>query len=627
MPRFAALRLSRLALPAATLAFALTGTAAWAAPASKAGSNPVEPQTDTREARPAPAQSSLDGQLFYQLLIAEVQANSGDAGSAYQLYLEAARRQQSGQLYQRAVEIALRARAGEQALAAAKAWRQALPQSREAAEFTSQILIVMGRPGELAAPLRALIQLTPAPQQPPLLASLARSLSRLNDRQVAAQVVDEATQPWRQPPLELAEAWAASGEAWLMAKQFPKAMAATQKALALQPDSLTANLLAADLIGQQPQAEALVKQRLSKADAPAVLRLAYARRLASTQRYNDAAVELDVLVQQEPEQTGHWILLAAVRLEMRQPNAAEAALKQVLARTEPDAQPAAQTPAATGAADAGTTAATPARADILRSEPNIEKDREQAFLLLAQLEDQRGKRTEALQWLERADPRREKMPVQTQRARLLAQQGKVSEARELLRGLPETEPRDAVTKAQAEVQLLRDLGQHAEAYKVLEQTSTRFPDDHELLYDQAMLGEKLKRFADMERLLRRVIALAPDNPNAYNALGYSLADRKLQLDEARTLVEKAASLKPGDPFITDSLGWVAFRQGRLDDALQWLREAYAARPDTEIGAHLGEVLWVKGQRDEAMKVWRDSQERDRDNETLKETLQRLGAAL
>jgi tetratricopeptide (TPR) repeat protein len=613
MPRFAASTLSRLALPVTTLAFALAGSAAWAAPASKAiGSTTASPP----EQRPAPEQSTLDGQLFYQLLIAEVQANSGDAGSAYQLYLDAARRHGSSQLYQRAVEIALRARAGEQALAAAKAWRQALPQSREAAEFTSKILILMGRPGELAAPLRALIQLTPAPQLPPLLAGLTRSLSRLSDRQVAAQVIDEATQPWRQPPLEMAEAWTASGEAWLMAKQFPKAMAATQKALALQPDLLTANLLAADLIGQQPQAEAWVKQRLDRADAPPVLRLAYARRLASAQRYGEAATQLDELVKLQPEQTGHWILLAAVRLEMRQPDEAEAALKQVLARTEPEARPVAP--------QALAEATTP---DLLASEINIDKDREQAFLLLAQLDDQRGKRAEALQWLERADPRREKMPVQAQRARLLAQQGKLSEARELLRSLPEAEPRDAVTKAQAEVQLLRDLGQQAEAYKVLEQTSARFPADHELLYDQAMLGEKLKRFKDMERLLRRVIELAPDNPNAYNALGYSLADRHVQLDEARTLVEKAASLKPGDPFITDSLGWVAFRQGRLDEALRWLREAYSARPDTEIGAHLGEVLWAKGQKDEAVRVWRDSQARDRDNETLKETLQRLGAAL
>ncbi|MDI1348794.1 tetratricopeptide repeat protein [Aquabacterium sp.] len=623
MPRFAALNAPRATLSAAALAAMVMGHAAWAAPVAKPAipaAAASAPGAEAPEAPRVPEQSSLDGQLFYQLLIAEIQANGGDAGSAYQLYLDAARRHQSGQLYQRAVEIALRARAGEQALSAAKAWRQALPQSRDAAEFTSQILIVLGRPGELAAPLRALIQLTPTPQQPQVLANLPRSLARLSDRQVAAQVIDEATQPWRQPPLEMAEAWAASGEAWLMAKQFTKAMAATRKALALQPNLLTANLLAADMIGQQPDAEAWVKGRVSRADAPPLLRLAYARRLASSQRYEEAATQLDELVKVQPEQTGHWILLAAVRLELRQADAAEAALKQVLARTEPAASTPAQ-PAPTSSAG-NTASAEAASGDIA-----LDKDREQAYLLLAQLDDLRGKRADALQWLELADPRHEKMAVQSQRARLLAQQGKVADARALLRGLPESEPRDAITKAQAEVQLLRDLGQLPEAYKVLEQTSARFPDDHELQYDQAMLAEKLKRFKDMERLLRRVIELAPDNPNAYNALGYSLADRKVQLDEARTLVEKAAELKPADPFITDSLGWVAFRQGRLDDAAKLLREAYTARPDTEIGAHLGEVLWAQGRKDEALRVWRESQARDRDNDTLKETLQRLGASL
>ena len=359
-----------------------------------------------------------------------------------------------------------------------------------------------------------------------------------------------------------------------------------------------------------------VRQRLGRADAPPLLRLAYARRLAATQRFEESATQLDELVKVQPEQTGHWILLAAVRLEMRQADAAEAALKQALARTEPDARPPA--PAASAAS---------APADPVPSDANLDKDREQAFLLMAQLEDLRGKRQEAARWLERADPRHEKMSVQSQRARLLAQQGKVTEARALLRSLPESEPRDAITKVQAEVQLLRDLGQLAEAYKVLDEASARFPDDNELLYDQAMLADKLQRYADMERLLRRVIEIAPDNPNAYNALGYSLADRKVQLTEARTLVEKAAALKPDDPFITDSLGWVAFRQNRLDDALKLLREAYTARPDTEIGAHLGEVLWAKGLKDEALRVWRESQARDRDNETLKETLQRLGAAL
>jgi hypothetical protein len=168
--------------------------------------------TAPETAKPPVVNSSLDGPLFYQMLVAEVQANAGDAGSAYQIYLEAARRHQIGQLYQRAVEIALRGRAGEQALAAAKAWRQAMPQSKEASEFTAQILMALGRTADLATPLRTLIQLTPTPQQPLVISALPRNLSRLADKKAAAQVLDDATLPWRQPPLELAEAWAASAE-------------------------------------------------------------------------------------------------------------------------------------------------------------------------------------------------------------------------------------------------------------------------------------------------------------------------------------------------------------------------------------------------------------------------------
>ena len=611
MPRLRApvsrARFTPLALSSLACALSLTlGHFAWAAPTAPAKSSPA-PAPAAAASSPAAAtppvlSSTMDGQLFYQLLIAEVQANRGDPGSAYQIYLEAARRHQDGQLYQRTVEIALRARAGEQALSAAKAWRQALPQSREAAEFNAQILIALGRTNELAAPLRALIQLTPAPQQPQLIASLPRSLMRIPDRQASARVIDEATQPWRQPPLELAEAWAASAEGWLMARQPDKAMVGTQKALALQPDLLTAQLIAADLIGTQPEAEPIVQARLQRPDASPVLRLGYARKLAGSQRFAEAATQLEQLVQQQPDQWGHWILLSAVRLEMRQTDAAEAALQPVLAdAAKPDNAPG--------------------------KDANRDKDLEQAYLLMAQVQDRRNKPAEALKWLDKADPRREKLGVQSQRARLLAAQGRIGEARSLLRNLPESEARDGVLKVQTEAQLLRELRQWSEAYRVLGDGVQRFPDDTDLIYDQAMVAEKLDKLDDMERLLRKVIQLAPDNANAYNALGYSLADRNVQLPEARKLIEQALALRPGDPYIVDSLGWVAFRQGQADEALKLLREAYTARPDTEIAAHLGEVLWQQGQKDEALRYWREGQSRDRDNDTLKGTLKRLGVSL
>ena len=540
--------------------------------------------------KPPPTRSAMDANLFFQVLVAEIQANSGDPGSAYQIYLEAARRLQSGQLFQRSVEVALRARAGEQALTAAKAWRQALPQSRDAAEFNTHILIALGRSKELASPLRALIQLTPTPQQPQLIASLPRSLARLQDRVAAARVIDEATEPWRKPPLESGTAWGASAEAWLMAGRSDTAMQATRRALKLDPEQLSAQLVAADLIGQEPDAEPIVKARLAEAEPPAVLRLAYARKLATAQRYTEAAEQLDTLIATEPDQDGQRVLLAAIRLEMRQVDAAEVAIKPVLQR-----------------------AASPAT-----------KDQEQAFLLMAQVADRRNQPAEALRWLDKADPKHEKLAVQSQRARLLASQGKLSEARNSLRKLPETEARDAALKVQAEAQLLRELKQWREAWNVLEQGSRRFPEDPDLLYDQAMVADKLKRFEDMEQLLRKVISLSPDNAGAYNALGYSLADRNIDLPQARKLIEQALALRPGDAYIIDSLAWVAFREGKLDEARQLLTQAYASRQDAEIAAHLGEVLWLEGDRDAALKIWREGVARDKANETLKETLQRFG---
>ena len=142
-----------------------------------------------------------------------------------------------------------------------------------------------------------------------------------------------------------------------------------------------------------------------------------------------------------------------------------------------------------------------------------------------------------------------------------------------------------------------------------------------------MMAEKLDRLADMEQLLRRVIALKPQQAQAYNALGYSLADRNQRLSEARQLIAKAVELAPGDPFLLDSLGWVEYRLGSSEQALRWLRQAYRARPDAEIAAHLGEVLWVAGERDEARRVWAEARARDAGNDVLKETLARLKVEL
>ena len=151
----------------------------------------------------------------------------------------------------------------------------------------------------------------------------------------------------------------------------------------------------------------------------------------------------------------------------------------------------------------------------------------------------------------------------------------------------------------------------------------REPQDNDLLYELAMLDEKLDRLDDMERKLRELIKRQPNLPHAYNALGYSLADRNLRLAEAKQLITRALELAPEDPSITDSLGWVEFRLGNLPEALVLLKKAYANQADAEIAAHMGEVLWQLNQRDEARHIWREGMQKDADNETLRETLRRL----
>jgi tetratricopeptide (TPR) repeat protein len=178
-------------------------------------------------------------------------------------------------------------------------------------------------------------------------------------------------------------------------------------------------------------------------------------------------------------------------------------------------------------------------------------------------------------------------------------------------------------KMSAEVSLLRENKQYKPAYDLLAQALAKAPDDVDLLYDQAMMAEKIGDFPDMERLLRRVMAVKPDYHHAYNALGFSFADRNVRLPEAKQLIQKALEFAPGDPFITDSLGWVEFRLGNRAEALRILQGAYKDRPDPEIAAHLGEVLWALGQRELAEKIWREGMLMGSDNETLTETLKRL----
>ena len=581
----------------------------WLGHASPSWAQDAQAAADGGTSAP-PAQSSLDAPLFYQLLIGELELRGGQAGSAYEIILDAARRTRDEALFRRAIDIALAARAGDQALAAGRAWRSALPQSMDALRVQLQILVAMNRPGEIGEPLRALLAQTPAPERAAAIASLPRFLQRAGDPRTVAALIEDATRPYANTPGLRAPVLVALGRAWQAAADPGRALALAREAAALEPAAPGPALLAMDLVRDRPEAESIVTAHLAQPQAEHALRLAWVRVLTGAQRYADAIVQLEAATRAQPDDPQPYLTLGALHLELKHPEQADAALRRFveLAEKNPRTGP------------AGTA---PDDDDDDDGPPPTDRALVQAWLMLAQAAEQRGDFGAAERWLARIDDPQRALEVQTRRASMLVRQGQLAQARELVRAAPERRAEDARAKLVAEASLLREARRWQEAFELLGSAVQRFPGDGDLLYEQAMMAEKADRVDEMERLLREVMALRPDHAHAYNALGYSLADRGQRLAEAKKLIERALELAPGDPFITDSLGWVEYRLGNREEALRLLRRAWDARPDPEIGAHLGEVLWSLGRKDEARGVWRDSRRRDAANEVLRETLARL----
>jgi tetratricopeptide (TPR) repeat protein len=208
-------------------------------------------------------------------------------------------------------------------------------------------------------------------------------------------------------------------------------------------------------------------------------------------------------------------------------------------------------------------------------------------------------------------------------AAIMGKQGQLESARQFLGALEPDGHDQEIQVKQAEAQLLQDARDYQGAYAVLSEALADEPDSADLLYDVAMVAEKLDRLDEVESRLKRVIELKPDNAQALNALGYTLVDRTQRAAEGMKLIEKAHALAPSDPFILDSMGWAYFRLGNLSESEKFLRRALDERPDPEIAAHLGEVLWAKGERDRAQEVWQSQLKETPDNPVLLNTVRRL----
>ncbi len=329
----------------------------------------------------------------------------------------------------------------------------------------------------------------------------------------------------------------------------------------------------------------------------AAARLTIARAQVDASRFQDAILQLQMMTTESPDSVDGWLLLGALQLQENQFAAAEKSFEKFLAFAD--------------------------KANLATNHAGYV----QAYLGLAQLAENRKDYDLAQNWLSMIEDDKERLAAQLRRASILAKQGKVLEARTLIQQLPEQTQAQARAKLLAEMQLLRDHGQLKDAISLMDKALAENQADTDLMYELSTLHEKAKNYVRMEELLKQVIALQPNNAVAYNALGYSLADRALRLEEAKSLIEKALAITPGDPYIVDSLAWALYRMGRMDESLKAFQAAYKTRADAEIGTHMGEVLWQMNRKDEALKIWKEAQIINSDNPTLLETLKRLGVSL
>ena len=588
----------RLRISAVLALFAMSGAFAQA-PALSPGPSGL-PASTPAERVGGPVSSNLSGELFYQLIVGELNIIDGQPGVGFAHILDAAHKTKDAKLFERAVRVAIQSRSGEPALQAARAWKQALPTSREANRYVLQLLIGLNRIGETLEPLKSEIAGTSANERAAFMASIPGYYARATDKKLATSIVEQALAQNLENLQFGAVAWTSVGRVRLEAGDSAGALDAVRRAQALSPEADGPALLALSLMDSKaPLAEQIVRKYLE--GKPKVeVRMDYARALLDAQRYAQAGEQIRIVTVEKPDHPQAWLIKGTLELQDKKNDSAE---KSFLRHTELMLRASEDRPA------------------------EANRGLIQAYLSLAQIAEQRRDFAQAENWLGRIDNADDMIGAQSRRAAILAKQGKLEEGRKLLRALPEKSPADARQKVMAEVQLLRDNKQYKSAYDVLSVKALTDPTDYELLYDQATVAEKLGRLDEMERILRVIMAGKPDYQHAYNALGYSLAERKIRLPEARQLILKALELAPNDPFITDSLGWVEFQSGNLAEALRILQSAYDSKPDAEIAAHLGEVLWVSGKREQALIIWREGVALDAESETLVETLKRLRVKL
>ena len=527
----------------------------------------------------------LSGDLIYEYMLGRVAARRGEGEIAASAMAKAAALSSSVDITVQAFSLSMNVGQFEQALALSDLMSQVDPQGAPERRLTMrlQALIPLEREDDVFDTLVALVEILPE-SEGELISFIAQTLGRQEDADRWVPVRERfASQLKDQPPAQLALAWLAyrTGKITIAEDAYDRAMA-------LKPGWEEAALLKLSHLSDKnslEEASAFASQFLTTfPDRPRV-RLNYGRLLAQWNQNIEALAQFEALLKLAPENIDALYAAGVLSEGLGQMDKARQLFERLLV---------------------------------------VRPEEDRARLYLGQILSRQGETEQALVLLGEIVSSNFYLDAQLRIGFVLSDDNRIEEAIEHLSNITPKSQDEQVRIYLATEQVFRDSNQLEKALSLLDAALIDIPDHPDLLYARGLVTAMLDRIDDHERDMRRLISIEPENPHAYNALGYTLADKTNRLAEALELIEKALALSPGDPFILDSLGWVHYRRGDLDSALELLQQAIEQQPDAEIAAHLGEVLWQMGDEDGALIVWQGGQQNNPENAVLIETLRRYG---
>jgi tetratricopeptide (TPR) repeat protein len=544
----------------------------------------LSPDLPVGEVSSLPRQT-LTSQVLYQFLLGEIAGQRGELKLSAEAYADLAVRTRDARVAKRATELALYARLSPLALKNARLWQELEPTSPKALQTLSSLLVSGGRLAEARPLLQSWIKTSrDADKGGDAFMQLHGLLARQKDKQAVFDLVADLAAAYPAVP----EARFAVAQAAWHAGKGARALTELDEALRLKPGWNAAPLFKAQVLQQMQGDEAALaffKEYLAATPAEREVRLAYAKQLARSARFAESRAQFELMAADAPDNPENYLAIGLIAMQTNDLDSAEAAFTKALALGHPD-------------------------------EGSVR-------FHLGQLAEARGRSEQALTWYQSVASGRQQLDAQLRAAVVMSKLGRTEQALEWLATLAPGDEAERIQVAQTEAQVMREAKNYQGVVAALTKALEKMPDSSELLYDRAMAAEKVNQLDMLEADLRRLIKLKPDYAHAYNALGYTLADRTPRIKEAIELLEKALKLEPDDPFIQDSMGWALVKAKRYGEAVDYLRRAHAAKADPEIAAHLGEALWLKGEKEEARRIWNGSLKNHPDNESLRDAISRL----